>query len=566
MRLKIIALSAIFLFFGQQASYADSERVILDELITGDAPVINLEDLDIPADLEAGYHEILIEVYDDSGVLSSKTALFCKTKTGELKFDNICPDLIEGSSDSTVVDGQIINNPEKTFSLLALITGFMGAILFARKPNEEVLSVPVPEYGELGSARRKKNWGDRLWHVNKEFNTSLDTLPRKIAAQLQNFALVFSRAVLDARYLRAIFGNFSWITIPISLVATYIGLLEISSQAKPLSVKLTAILLLVGIFDSFAGLCGAILYLNFLFANGNLITLNSVLFASVYCMLFFVPSMLASKIRLLHRKLTNFNDFWERLTDYFVIPLLVGWFVATTFSSLSSYFAFEVEIQKYAIDFGLLAGLSILVRLILEDLAWHGFPYRISNLHFELNGPNNFQKIVGIASKVFLFVILVEPHVGFTRNLLIGLGILLLSQVLAFSTFNFPKLPVFAYLPKGTLRLVTLTVICLLLERYLAPQSSSVAEKIQFGILVLPIPGLIFSIFDLFTESRSVASETFWLKFSYRFFGVFIYFALVMMVLNVDLITGIPDFLVEIPSKLDSFFAILQNFLGNLFN
>ena len=72
-------------FISIQSSQAKDPQVILDTLLTGDVPALNAKDLNIPSDLEPGFHELQVQVYDDNGVISTQTALFCKDLKGELQ-------------------------------------------------------------------------------------------------------------------------------------------------------------------------------------------------------------------------------------------------------------------------------------------------------------------------------------------------------------------------------------------------------------------------------------------------------------------------------------------------
>ena len=91
MRLRKVILLFLILVTNIAApslAFAGDDRVILDELLTGDVPQLNANDIKIPDDLKPGYHELQVEVLDDNGVVSSRTALFCKDLKGELHFDN----------------------------------------------------------------------------------------------------------------------------------------------------------------------------------------------------------------------------------------------------------------------------------------------------------------------------------------------------------------------------------------------------------------------------------------------------------------------------------------------
>ena len=65
---KVILLFVILLLnIGAPAlAFAGDNRVILDQLLTGDVPQLNANDIKIPDDLKPGYHELQVEVLDDN--------------------------------------------------------------------------------------------------------------------------------------------------------------------------------------------------------------------------------------------------------------------------------------------------------------------------------------------------------------------------------------------------------------------------------------------------------------------------------------------------------------------
>ena len=52
-----------------------AETVLIDRVTSAEAEELNIE---IPADVPPGYHEVIIEISDDSGIVDKKTLTFCK--------------------------------------------------------------------------------------------------------------------------------------------------------------------------------------------------------------------------------------------------------------------------------------------------------------------------------------------------------------------------------------------------------------------------------------------------------------------------------------------------------
>ena len=86
---KLLLLALLFLNFATIPSFAGDQ---ISELIsTGSIADILI---DLPEDLPAGYHSTVVEVTDpETGEVTEENIIFCKNKTGEIHWDNICPDL-----------------------------------------------------------------------------------------------------------------------------------------------------------------------------------------------------------------------------------------------------------------------------------------------------------------------------------------------------------------------------------------------------------------------------------------------------------------------------------------
>jgi len=314
MKLRRLLLLFLVLFLNVGApslALAEDNRVILDQLLTGDVPQLNANDIEIPDDLKPGYHELQVEVLDDSGVVSSRTALFCKDLTGELHFDNNCPDLLVTN------DKEVFRSAYKPYDPTSDPVGTASIALVAFAVASSLLSFGSNRFdqntafnqdddqdsmGDLGSvsaaklAKRNKpqSWGDRRWYINTTLFNSSDGLSTSVAKGISGFSALLARVILDARYLRAVIGNLAWVTIPAALTVTFIGLNQIENQALPFELIPLAVLMCIGIFDALAGFFGAFLYLNFIFANGNFTSKEAVFTGFGVALIFFAPGLIAS--------------------------------------------------------------------------------------------------------------------------------------------------------------------------------------------------------------------------------------------------------------------------------
>ena len=450
MKLRNLILLFLFLLFNvvsPSLALAEDNRVILDQLLTGDVPQLNANDIKIPDDLKPGYHELQVEILDDNGVVSSKTALFCKDLDGELHFDNNCPDLLV-TNNKKVFRNQYkpydpTSDPVGTASL-ALVAFAVGSSLLGFGSNKfdenpaashENNDDSMGDLGGVGAAKLAERdgqhaWGDRRWYINTTLFNSLDDLSTSVAKGISGFSGLLARTILDGRYLRAVFGNLAWLSIPAALVVSFIGLQQVDNQALPFELTPLIVLMCIGVFDALAGFFGAFLYLNFIFANGNFNSKEAVFTCLGMALIFFTPGLIASKFRPLTRSIKNFPTFWERGTDYVLASLLTGWSVSKLVGALPGLSKLTLPIADHANQIGLIAGVAVAIRLLLEEIAWYLYPVRLAKLTIELKKPGLVQEIRAIIFKTGIFYLLAEPFIGFNKYLLAGCGVFLLPQLL----------------------------------------------------------------------------------------------------------------------------------------
>ena len=110
---KLLLLLLLLLNFSLVPLHADDQ---LADLTTSESTADVL--IDLPPDLPPGYHAAVVEVTDpETQEVTNEEVNFCKDKTGEIHWDNICPDLdivVDPKTLETVteVESLPIYNPE----------------------------------------------------------------------------------------------------------------------------------------------------------------------------------------------------------------------------------------------------------------------------------------------------------------------------------------------------------------------------------------------------------------------------------------------------------------------
>lgn len=574
MKLRKVILLFLVIVFNVGAptlALADDNRVILDQLLTGDVPQLNANDIKIPDDLKPGYHELQVEVLDDNGVVSSRTALFCKDLTGELHFDNNCPDLLVTNNKvfrSTFEPYDPTSDPVGTasialvaFAVASSLLGF-GSNTFTQNPasNQDEDQDSMGDLGSVAAAKlidreMPQAWGDRRWYINTRLFNSLDDLSTLVAKGISGFSALLARIILDARYLRAVFGNLAWLTIPAALVVSFVGLNQIDNQALPFELIPLVLLMCIGIFDALAGFFGAFLYLNFIFANGNFTSKEAVFTSLGVSLIFFAPGLMASKFRPLTRSVKNFSNLWERGTDYALASLLSGWSVSKLVEALPGLSKLTLPIVDKAGQIGLFAGIAVTCRLLIEEFAWYFYPARLAKLTTELKKPGLVQELRSILFKTGIFYLLAEPFIGLNKYLLAGCGVFILPQLLSLVSHKFPKANILDQIvPRGAFRIVFFSFVSIFAVSYLKTLDLSPSDFILTSFVFLPLPVLAFALIDMFSGQRPFdITKNPKFRYLYRVLGLIVLGILTIIVLGKDPYLSVKNYLIDFPDHWSTF-------------
>ncbi len=96
---KLLLASLFFLQISIMPSWG-AETVLVDRLSSAEAEQLDIE---IPTSVSPGYHEVIIEVYDDGGTVDKKVLTFCKDVDGTIDWTSNCPELVRIYSESELL-------------------------------------------------------------------------------------------------------------------------------------------------------------------------------------------------------------------------------------------------------------------------------------------------------------------------------------------------------------------------------------------------------------------------------------------------------------------------------
>lgn len=557
-RLAVIVLSSLLAF---QAALAFAQSKVIYEVIAA-SELVDV-DLEIPDSVQPGYHQMLVEVLDDNGVVRSKVALFCKDTDGSVNLDNLCPGLKAAgiSGEENIVTPKEVaygdpfdpqQNPAQTQGLLVTLFALATVLLTNRKPDdgsrdeegnfsdaeseedrgslESVNAGSLPVRADVvgvGDLRRKK----------KGRNLGLDPLGTELARIFNKVSYILARVTLDGRYLRAIFGSKTWLLSLISLYCAWRGVNEINREALPLNYSWLLIIMVIAIFDSFAGFYASLGYFFSILFAGNFNTFTDVITVLGTMIVMYAPALIAGTVRPMQRTVDSKVTFWERLTDYAVGILLSAMAVKGLVTGLSGLSGVKLEVADQAGSFAIAAAISLAARMILEEIAWYRYPERLRKETITISNGSRFRVFAKSFMRFFLFVAFTLPFVGPTAGFLIGVSIYLLGQIIPRVNLKLPRLRIIGqFVPSGIVSIVTLSLIGGFVSYWLASEITDPGHLIEATFWVMALPGFTFALLNKFKGEpylRIKAENR--LSLIYVLLGLSLYGALVAITAGVDL-------------------------------
>ncbi len=547
---KILLLAIIFLNLSVLPGFSAEQKVVIDRLTQSEAEDLEIE---IPDEVPPGFHSITIEVYDDNGTVSQKDIEFCKDEKGVVQWDNKCPNLKVDEEGDPVVPAPAkevktglqpydpLSDPETTKGLQLAAFAALAALTSIKRnekqddEEQDQESLQSVSSGALKLLKDEPGKGDLSKSWDNRFTDDTDFAFVSLAHRFNRFSPLLTRTVQDGNTVRAIIGSWASLLMPIGLILGIIAAINTGGQALPPAWGLVALIMVVAIYDAFAGfIAGSVFFLAALL-TGNITNRPELLTAIGVMVLFFAPALLASAFRPFRRLVRNQDDMWERITDYALGTLLTFWVITKMVAAMNGLARLELPITNYGTELAWIAAGLLLIRVALEDMAVEHYPMRLRALHVEIKKPSQNQKIRSLAFKIFVFFIMAAPFVGSTLNLVLGTLLFAIPQITALSLEdNLPKKKL--YLPKGVFKTVVMIFVMALAANMIEGAFSTPAAFLKWSFVVMALPGFILHYLDAITD----APETDWKTTEngrklYRIGGVVIFVLMVLVVKGVDI-------------------------------
>ncbi|GAA1531445.1 hypothetical protein GCM10009827_056460 [Dactylosporangium maewongense] len=410
----------------------------------------------------------------------------------------------------------VVNTAVAGFTLLAITAGAGGvAVAGGGTVRTKAESRKAGKIASGSSKHFKEKWdgsgrGDnssswRLLPTGWLDRRSLD-LPQRVAPK----SPLLARLLTDGSYLRAMLGG-AWWAVPAAgaVLGAVAGVQGHGSPLPPAGLMLALVVL--GIFDAFAGLAAAVAFGAVVAAAGGVTSTGTLRLLLGVSALWFAIALLAGVVRPFRRPPPRRGlDWWTRGGDVLIASLTGGWAVQKSIGALDGLAGHELPIAGSADRIALAALAAIAVRIVLEGVAGWAYPARLGAVRPEkLPKPGKVQRLAAIGLRTALFVFVAVPFLGMPWQLWAGAALFLVPQVLGVYEDAFPNKPrLFRVLPKRVVKTVFMMLVGTVSGLALAWLLDDPAARIVNGFVLLSLPGLVFSLVELFGREGEEREQT----------------------------------------------------------
>jgi hypothetical protein len=559
-----------------------ADTVLIDKLTSSEAEQLDIE---IPADVPPGYHEVIIEIYDDGGTVDKKILTFCKDLDGKIDWASNCPELVRMYTEPELIpltqrselpSYDPAQEPDKSkdlqitaFAVLAALTAGgaasasqqSGGAVAGRREEEDSDGVDEPSdqpsedgsdeesddlasvsAGNLKKINRDLGRGDlsRTWR--NPLTAKSDAFFMGLISRISPHSPIVARTIADGNYLRAMFGSLASLMLLPGAALGVLALQSTGGQALPPAIWIVMAIIAIATLDAMAGFVSGLIFAIGVGLAGNLASRDEILTVAGLFIIFYAPALMASAIRPLRRLAEDRDNSWERVTDYALITLLSGWTMFKLIGALNALAGVQLVITFHAKDIAYWTAIFVLIRLLLEDFVTYQYPARLNRTAPEMKEPDTVHKIIALELKILIFVQIAMPFVGFNIKLLLGTILFALPTIIGL-TFEerLPKIPLLhRILPSGAFKLVAMVFIGTIAANWIQGLFPDSRTFLAWSFVVLAIPGLILSILGKMADSPerdwkdSPMGNT-----AYRVLGILVFILIIQIVRGVDLYAAV---------------------------
>ena len=444
----------------------------------------------IGPEVEVGDHTAQINGIAPDGTLRSV----------EVGVEVIARPAVAGPYDPKSEPRKVIDLTVEAMVLLAAL----GAIA-ARKEERESADV-----AEVSVSFRGSNTVERTDMIRPPVMGVLDQLSFSLPTGVVRKSPMVARIFADGSYLRGLFGAI-WLLLP--LAGVLVGAMaaqETSYSVIMPSFILMAIIMVIGIADAFSGFAAMTTFALLTLLNGGFTSTDSVRGILGLWVLAFAVPLAGAAVRPFRRLASGMFGTWQRATDFVLVALFGAWAAGAMFSALPALTGFKT-IDADRIDaIRLIALVALAVRYGIENIARVVVPTRLTSIENQnLPEVSDMQKTLSAIVRTAVFIFVAWVFIGNNWALWLGGAMYLVPKLVGLKEESFPDFkPLHRFLPRGIFKTVVMLFVAKWWGSLVAENVPNADEMVQYGFVLLGIPGLLLGVLGWFGRSSKPWSST----------------------------------------------------------
>jgi hypothetical protein len=294
---------------------------------------------------------------------------------------------------------------------------------------------------------------------------------------------------------------------------------DIKTSLVPTSVGLMIAIIVLGILDALSGLVAIGIFGLIAITSGAITTVLDIRTLLGLAILWFTPSLAAGATRPLRPELTDW-DLWERFTDLFVSPFIIGWAIKAMVVALNGFSHEKTPFASHANTVAIIGGTFVFIRYLLEEFASRYTPERLEYLTPpKLKGQQFSSLIFTLFVRVFLYVFFMYGFFGLCWQIFAATALLIIPSLLKSIQDKFRNIPwLFQIIPGGVPSIVVMSFVGFVFCNWVNTFPLLPADKTKTILILTSLPGFVVGLFKLFARSAKSGDVRWYRRESMKIF------------------------------------------------
>jgi hypothetical protein len=417
---------------------------------------------------------------------------------GTLRSVEVGVEVIERAAQATPYNprSEPRNTIDLTVQAMVLLT-VLGSVV-ARKEERESGDV-----AEVSVSFRASNTDGRNDVIRPLALPALDRLSHQLPTRMVRKSPLIARVLSDGVYLRALMGVW-WLTLPaIGLILGALAANNTDYQVIMPSIALIVAIMVVGIADALSGFIAIGAFAVLVGINGGFNSGDSVRGILGIWVLGFAVSMVGSAVRPFRRLVKDSRGVWQRTTDAVLIALFGAWAAGAMFSAIPALTGVKTADSDQLDLIRIVALLALVARYGVENLSRILAPKRLTMIENQsLPEASRLQQVASLFVRTAVFIFVALIFIGNNWALWLGGCIYLVPKLVGLIDDAFPDFnAVHRFLPRGILKTVVMLFVAKWWGDLVADNVANPDDMVQYGFVLLGIPGLVLGAISWFGRS-----------------------------------------------------------------